>query len=77
MADFGIDIDPAEAGFDQQRLLRIDEHFKGYVDSGRLAGWRRVGAERPLRRRRYVSSDGSAAAMLASSWAASVATVDD
>jgi len=39
MADFGIDIDPDEAGFDERRLLRIDEHFKGYVDSGRLPGW--------------------------------------
>lgn len=39
MADFGIDVDPAEVGFDTQRLQRIDGHFKRYVDDGRLAGW--------------------------------------
>jgi CubicO group peptidase (beta-lactamase class C family) len=39
MADFGIDIDPAEVGFDAQRLTRIDSHFKTYVDDGRLPGW--------------------------------------
>jgi CubicO group peptidase (beta-lactamase class C family) len=39
MADFGIDVDPGEVGFDEQRLQRIDSHFKHYVDDGRLAGW--------------------------------------
>jgi CubicO group peptidase (beta-lactamase class C family) len=39
MADFGIDVDPGEVGFDAQRLERIDSHFKRYVDDGRLAGW--------------------------------------
>jgi CubicO group peptidase (beta-lactamase class C family) len=39
MADFGIDVDPAEVGFDVQRLQRIDTHFKRYVDDGRLPGW--------------------------------------
>jgi len=33
------DLDPAEAGFDPQRLLRIDNHFANYVTDGRLAGW--------------------------------------
>ena len=39
MADFGIDVDPAEVGFDQQRLQRIDSHFRAYVDDGRLPGF--------------------------------------
>jgi len=39
MADFGIDVDPGEVGLDEQRLARIDTHFKRYVDDGRLAGW--------------------------------------
>ena len=39
MADFGIDVDPGEVGLDEQRLARIDAHFKAYVDDGRLPGW--------------------------------------
>jgi CubicO group peptidase (beta-lactamase class C family) len=39
MADFGIDVDPGEVGLDEQRLARIDTHFKTYVDDGRLPGW--------------------------------------
>ena len=39
MADFGIDVDPGEVGFDEQRLQRIDTHFRRYVDDGRLPGW--------------------------------------
>jgi len=31
--------DPAEAGFDAERLLRIDRHFDRYVDDGRLPGY--------------------------------------
>jgi CubicO group peptidase (beta-lactamase class C family) len=31
--------DPAEAGFDKERLARIDRHFARYVDDGRLPGW--------------------------------------
>jgi CubicO group peptidase (beta-lactamase class C family) len=31
--------DPAEHGFDPDRLRRIDTHFQRYVDDGRLAGW--------------------------------------
>lgn len=26
-------------GFDPRRLDRLDRHFAGYVDDGRLAGW--------------------------------------
>jgi CubicO group peptidase (beta-lactamase class C family) len=32
-------VDPASAGFDRVRLARIDEHFRTYVDDGRLPGW--------------------------------------
>ena len=32
-------IDPADAGFDRNRLQRIDDHFEQYVADGRLAGW--------------------------------------
>src|SRR3954471_12167261 len=39
MADFGVDVDPGEVGLDEQRLARIDAHFKGYVDGGKLPGW--------------------------------------
>ena len=35
-------ITPADAGFDAGRLARIDEHFKQYVDDGRLPGWQVV-----------------------------------
>jgi CubicO group peptidase (beta-lactamase class C family) len=34
-----VEQDPAEAGFDPQRLERIDRHFARYVDDGRLPGW--------------------------------------
>jgi CubicO group peptidase (beta-lactamase class C family) len=39
MAALKIEIDPSEAGFDPERLARIDRHFQGYVDDKRLAGW--------------------------------------
>src|SRR4051794_22419735 len=39
MADFGVDVDPGEVGLDAQRLQRIDDHFRHYVDDGRLPGW--------------------------------------
>jgi len=32
-------VEPAEVGFDPQRLANIDTHFARYVDSGLLAGW--------------------------------------
>ena len=31
--------DPSSLGFDPARLARVDEHFKKYVDDGRLPGW--------------------------------------
>jgi CubicO group peptidase (beta-lactamase class C family) len=34
--------DPNELGFDASRLGRIDEHFRRYVDDGRLPGWQVV-----------------------------------
>jgi CubicO group peptidase (beta-lactamase class C family) len=34
-----VELDPGEAGFDAERLARIDRHFARYVDDGRLAGW--------------------------------------
>src|SRR5438094_950184 len=39
MAELKVEIDPGEAGFDQERLERIDRHFARYVDDGRLPGW--------------------------------------
>jgi len=39
MAELKVEIDPAEAGFDGDRLARIDAHFARYVDDGRLPGW--------------------------------------
>lgn len=38
VGDIGIEVDPAEVGFDGARLARIDEHFSRYVDDGRLPG---------------------------------------
>ena len=35
----GVEIEAGEAGFDAGRLARIDRHFAGYVDDGRLPGW--------------------------------------
>ncbi len=35
-------ISPTDAGFDPKRLSRIDDHFKQYVDDGRLPGWQIV-----------------------------------
>jgi CubicO group peptidase (beta-lactamase class C family) len=34
-----IEVEPAEAGFDADRLARLDRHFEGYVEDGRLPGW--------------------------------------
>ena len=39
MSGLKAEIDPAEVGLDAQRLQRIDRHFAGYVDDGRLPGW--------------------------------------
>lgn len=34
--------DPSALGFDAVRLGRIDDHFRRYVDDGRLPGWQVV-----------------------------------
>ncbi|HEX6020976.1 MAG TPA: serine hydrolase domain-containing protein [Solirubrobacter sp.] len=34
-----VEQDPAQAGFDPQRLTRIDRHFQRYVDDGKLPGF--------------------------------------
>jgi CubicO group peptidase (beta-lactamase class C family) len=39
-------VDPAEVGFDASRLARLDKHFAGYVDKGKLAGWQLVVSRR-------------------------------
>ena len=56
MTELTIQVDPAELGLDKERLKRIDAHFAGYVEDGRLAGWlltislaRPSGARGPLR----------------------------
>ncbi|GAA0742334.1 serine hydrolase [Dactylosporangium roseum] len=36
------EVAPEQAGFDARRLARLDAHFAGYVDDGRLAGWQIV-----------------------------------
>ena len=36
------EIDPAEAGFDPNRLARIDRHYSRYVDDGKLPGFQVV-----------------------------------
>jgi CubicO group peptidase (beta-lactamase class C family) len=38
--------DPAELGFTADRLRRIDDHFRAYVDDGRLPGWQVVVSRR-------------------------------
>ncbi|HEX3788825.1 MAG TPA: serine hydrolase domain-containing protein [Pseudonocardiaceae bacterium] len=42
MSELKVDADPAELGFDPDRLARIDKHFARYVDDGLLAGWATV-----------------------------------
>src|ERR1700748_2513174 len=39
VTDLTIELDPAKAGLNKDRLKRIDAHFARYVDDGRLAGW--------------------------------------
>ncbi|HEY3683254.1 MAG TPA: serine hydrolase domain-containing protein [Streptosporangiaceae bacterium] len=39
MGELKIEVEPGEAGFDGERLARIDRHFTRYVDDGRLPGW--------------------------------------
>jgi CubicO group peptidase (beta-lactamase class C family) len=35
-------VDPDQVGLDPRQLARLDAHFAGYVDDGRLAGWQLV-----------------------------------
>lgn len=39
MSELQVSIDPKEVGMSVERLARIDDHFKHYVDDGRLAGY--------------------------------------
>jgi CubicO group peptidase (beta-lactamase class C family) len=39
MSELKAEADPAEVGFDPERLRRLDRHFARYVDDGRLPGW--------------------------------------
>lgn len=39
MGELKITCDPADVGFDADRLRRIDAHFATFVDDGRLPGW--------------------------------------
>ena len=41
-SSLAVEKDPAALGFDPSRLTRIDDHFRRYVDDGRLAGWQAV-----------------------------------
>jgi CubicO group peptidase (beta-lactamase class C family) len=34
-----LEVEPGEVGFDAARLARIEGHFNGYVEDGRLPGW--------------------------------------
>ena len=36
---FKVDADPGEVGLDADRLRRLDDVFRSYVDDGRLPGW--------------------------------------
>jgi CubicO group peptidase (beta-lactamase class C family) len=58
MADFGINVEPAEVGIDATRLGRIDAHFATYVDDGRLPGYQLAISRRG--RIAHLSSYGSA-----------------
>jgi CubicO group peptidase (beta-lactamase class C family) len=39
VSELRVEVDPGEVGFDAARLSRIQGHFDGYVEDGRLAGW--------------------------------------
>jgi len=36
MSELKAEVEPAEVGLDPERLERIDRHFRGYVDDGKL-----------------------------------------
>jgi CubicO group peptidase (beta-lactamase class C family) len=56
MGDLPVEVAPEEVGFDADRLDRIEQHFRAYVDDGRLAGWLAVVTRHG--RIAYVSSCG-------------------
>jgi CubicO group peptidase (beta-lactamase class C family) len=39
MGDLATEVDAREVGLDADRLTRLDQHFRTYVDDGRLPGW--------------------------------------
>ena len=39
LPDLSVTAEPADVGFDADRLRRIDRHFRHYVDDGWLPGW--------------------------------------
>ncbi len=39
MSELKVEVDPAEVGFAQDRLQRLDRNFARYVDEGLLKGW--------------------------------------
>ncbi len=39
MIELKVDVDPAEVGFDAERLRRIDRHFDGYLERDQLPGY--------------------------------------
>ena len=39
VGELRLQVDPGSVGLDGSRLARIEEHFRGYVDDGRLPGW--------------------------------------
>ncbi|HET6288140.1 MAG TPA: serine hydrolase domain-containing protein [Amycolatopsis sp.] len=39
MIELKVDVDPAEVGFDAERLRRIDKHFDGYLERNRIPGY--------------------------------------
>src|ERR1022692_4066330 len=57
MSELKAEVDPAEVGFDPERLQRLDRHFARYVDDGRLPGW--VVTVSRQRRLAHVSCYGS------------------
>ncbi|WP_243788825.1 serine hydrolase [Saccharopolyspora gloriosae] len=46
MSPLQIETDPVQAGFDPERLQRIDRHFASYVTDGKLPGWQVLIARR-------------------------------
>ncbi|MEO7371938.1 MAG: serine hydrolase, partial [Ilumatobacteraceae bacterium] len=39
MATLQLEGEPGDVGMSAERLARIDNHFRKYVDDGRLPGW--------------------------------------